>query len=37
MKEEVDQECLKNKIFLTFTLQLFFFGGGGVGGGAFNI
>jgi hypothetical protein len=37
MKEEVDQECLKNKIYLTFTLQLLFLGGRGVGGGAFNI
>ena len=37
MKEEVDQECLKNKIYLSFTLQLLFLGGRGVGGGAFNI
>jgi hypothetical protein len=28
MKEEVDQECLKNKIYLTFTLQLLFLGEG---------
>jgi hypothetical protein len=34
MKEEVDQECLKNKIYLTFTLQLLSLEGWGIGGGA---
>jgi hypothetical protein len=37
MKEEVDQECLKNKIYLTFTLQLLSLEGWGIGGGACNI